>query len=158
FLSYMGRFNYMFNEKYLFTLTGRYDGSSVLAQGNQWAFFPSAALAWRIGDEAFIRNLNLFSDLKLRVSYGKVGNDVVAPYSTQAFLSRTAYDFDGNPAFGYAPRNIGNGDLKWENSEELNFGFNMGFLGNRITTDIEVYHKQTDDLIQNVAIPTSSGF
>src|SRR5690606_15945802 len=98
------------------------------------------------------------SDLKLRVSYGKVGNDVVAPYSTQAFLSRTAYDFDGNPAFGYAPRNIGNGDLKWENSEELNFGLNMGFLGNRITTDIEVYHKQTDDLIQNVAIPTSSGF
>lgn len=157
-LSYMGRFNYIFNEKYLLTLTGRYDGSSVLAPGNQWAFFPSAALAWRMGDEAFIQNLNLFSDLKLRASYGKVGNDVVAPYSTQAYLGRTAYDYDGSPAFGYAPRNIGNADLRWENSEEFNFGLNMGFLGNRITADIEVYNKKTNDLIQNVAIPTSLGF
>jgi len=156
--SYMGRINYIFNEKYLFTLTGRSDGSSVLAQENQWAFFPSAAIAWRLGDEEFIQNLNLFSDLKFRVSYGKVGNDVVAPYSTQAYLNRTAYDFDGNPAFGYAPRNIANADLRWENSEEFNFGLNLGFLGNRITADIEVYNKKTNDLIQNVAIPTSLGF
>ncbi|HSI76472.1 MAG TPA: TonB-dependent receptor [Lunatimonas sp.] len=157
-LSYMGRFNYIFNEKYLFTVTGRYDGSSVLAEGNQWAFFPSAAIAYRLGDEAFIQNLNFFSDLKLRLSYGKVGNDVVAPYSTQAYMSRSAYDFDSSPAFGYAPRNIGNSELRWENSEEFNLGFNLGFLQNRITTDIELYTKKTNDLIQNVAIPTSNGF
>lgn len=157
-MSYMGRINYIFNDKYLLTLTGRYDGSSVLAPGNQWAFFPSAALAWRMGDETFIKDLNLFSDLKLRASYGQVGNDVVSPYSTQAYLGQTAYDFNGAAGFGYAPNNIGNANLKWENSEEVNFGINMGFLNNRIMVDAEYYNKTTNDLIQNVALPTSFGF
>lgn len=157
-MSYMGRANYIFNDKYLLTLTGRYDGSSVLAEGNQWAFFPSAALAWRLGDEAFIQDMNFFSDLKLRVSYGLVGNDVVSPYSTQAYMAQSAYDFDGAPAFGYAPSNIGNTDLRWENSEEVNLGLNMGFVNNRILVDLELYHKTTNDLIQNVALPTSFGF
>ena len=157
-LSFMGRFNYSYNEKYLLTATGRYDGSSVLAEGNKWAFFPSLALAWRAMEEPFVKNLNVFSDLKLRASYGEVGNDVVAPYSTQAYLNKTAYDFGGVAAYGYAPRNIGNSELKWENSAEINIGLNMGFLKNRITADIEVYNKKTNDLIQNVAIPTSLGY
>ena len=157
-MSYMGRFNYSFNERYLLTLTGRYDGSSVLAEGNKWAFFPSVALAWRAIEEPMIKQLNLFSDLKLRASYGEVGNDVVAPYSTQAYLNKTAYDFGGVAAYGYAPRNIGNSNLKWENSAEYNLGLNMGFLKNRIIADVEVYNKKTNDLIQNVAIPTSLGY
>lgn len=157
-MSYMGRVNYILSDKYLLTLTGRYDGSSVLADGNKWAFFPSAALAWRMGDETFIKDMNLFSDLKLRVSYGQVGNDVVSPYSTQAYLNQTAYDFDGDAAFGYAPGNIGNADLRWENSEEFNVGLNAGFLNNRIMIDAEFYNKITNDLIQNVALPTSMGF
>ncbi len=157
-MSYMGRFNYSFNERYLLTLTGRYDGSSVLAEGNKWAFFPSVALAWRAIEEPVIKKLNVFSDLKLRASYGEVGNDVVAPYSTQAYLNKTAYDFGGVAAYGYAPRNIGNSNLKWENSAEYNFGLNMGFLKNRIIADVEVYNKKTNDLIQNVAIPTSLGY
>jgi TonB-linked SusC/RagA family outer membrane protein len=157
-MSYMGRFNYNYNERYLLTLTGRYDGSSVLAEGNKWAFFPSVALAWRAIEEPFVKQLKLFSDLKLRASYGEVGNDVVAPYSTQAYLNKTAYDFGGTAAYGYAPRNIGNSDLKWENSAEYNIGINMGFLKNRIIADVEVYNKKTNDLIQNVAIPTSLGY
>ncbi|MBL7967074.1 MAG: TonB-dependent receptor [Prolixibacteraceae bacterium] len=157
-MSFMGRFNYSYNEKYLLTATGRYDGSSVLAEGNKWAFFPSVALAWRAGEETFVKSLNLFSDLKLRASYGEVGNDVVAPYSTQAYLNKTAYDFGGVAAYGYAPRNIGNAELKWENSAEVNIGLNMGFLKNRITADVELYNKKTNDLIQNVAIPTSLGY
>ncbi len=157
-LSFMGRFNYSYNDKYLLTLTGRYDGSSVLAEDNKWAFFPSAALAWRAGEEPFIKNMNLFSDLKVRFSYGEVGNDVVPPYSTQAFLGQTAYDFDGNAAYGYAPNNIGNANLKWENSSEINLGFNLGFVKNRIMVEIELYDKTTNDLIQNVALPTSLGF
>jgi TonB-linked SusC/RagA family outer membrane protein len=157
-MSFMGRFNYNFNERYLLTLTGRYDGSSVLAEGNKWAFFPSVALAWRAIEEPFVKQLNLFSDLKLRASYGEVGNDVVAPYSTQAYLNKTSYDFGGAAAYGYAPRNIGNAELKWENSAEYNFGINMGFLKNRIIADVEVYNKKTNDLIQNVAIPTSLGY
>jgi len=157
-LSYMGRLNYSFNDKYLMTLTGRYDGSSVLAEGNKWAFFPSVALAWRAGEETFIKNMNTFSDLKFRLSYGEVGNDVVPPYSTQAFLAQTAYDFDGNAAFGYAPQNIGNSSLKWERSSEINLGIDLGFAKNRIMASIEYYNKTTEDLIQNVAIPSSLGF
>lgn len=157
-LSFMGRFNYNFNERYLLTLTGRYDGSSVLAEGNKWAFFPSIALAWRAIEEPFVKQLDLFSDLKLRASYGEVGNDVVAPYRTQAYLNKTAYDFGGTAAYGYAPRNIGNSGLKWENSAEYNIGINMGFFKNRIIADVEVYNKKTNDLIQNVAIPTSLGY
>ena len=157
-LSFMGRVNYIFSEKYLLTLTGRYDGSSVLAEGNKWAFFPSAALAWRASEEDFVKNWDVFSDLKFRLSYGEVGNDVVAPYSTQAYLRKTAYDFDGTPAYGYAPNNIGNSELKWENSAEVNFGINMGFYKNRIMVDMEYYNKTTKDLIQNVAIPASLGF
>jgi TonB-dependent starch-binding outer membrane protein SusC len=157
-LSFMGRFNYSYNDRYLITLTGRYDGSSVLAEGHKWAFFPSVALAWRASEEPFIRDLNLFSDLKLRLSYGKVGNDVVTPYSTQAFLRKTAYDFNGVAAYGYAPNNIGNSDLRWENSAEVNVGVNMSFFKSRIRADIEFYNKKTNDLIQNVAIPTSLGF
>jgi len=157
-LSFMGRFNYSYNNRYLLTLTGRYDGSSVLAEGNKWAFFPSVAVAWRAGEEDFIKNMNLFSDLKLRLSYGEVGNDVVPPYSTQAFLSQKAYDFDGSPAFGYAPNNIGNADLRWENSSEINIGLDLGFAKNRIMASVEYYDKTTNDLIQNVAIPSSLGF
>lgn len=157
-LSFMGRFNYSYNDRYLLTLTGRYDGSSVLAEGNKWAFFPSVAVAWRAGEEDFIKNMNLFSDLKLRLSYGEVGNDVVPPYSTQAFLKQTAYDFDGSAAYGYAPNNIGNADLRWENSSEINVGLDLGFLKNRIMASIEYYDKTTNDLIQNVALPSSLGF
>jgi TonB-linked SusC/RagA family outer membrane protein len=157
-LSFMGRLNYGYNDKYLLTLTGRYDGSSVLAEGNKWAFFPSVAGAWRAGEEEFIKSMNLFSDLKVRLSYGEVGNDVVAPYSTQSFLRNTAYDFNGAAAYGYAPNNIGNTNLKWENSSEINLGLNMGFLKNRVMVDLEFYDKTTNDLIQNVAIPTSLGF
>ena len=102
--------------------------------------------------------MNLFSDLKVRLSYGEVGNDVVSPYSTQAYLRKTAYDFNGVAAYGYTPNNIGNADLKWENSAEINFGVNMGFLKNRIRIDAEYYNKKTNDLIQNVALPTSLGF
>ncbi|UZR98473.1 SusC/RagA family TonB-linked outer membrane protein [Chondrinema litorale] len=157
-LSFMGRFNYSFDDKYLLTFTGRYDGSSVLAEGNKWAFFPSIAFAWRAGDEEFIQGLDVFSDLKVRVSYGQVGNDVVSPYSTQAFLAKTSYDFDGDAAYGYAPDNIGNADLKWERSTETNLGLDMGFFDNKISATVELYRKTTDDLIQNVALPTSLGF
>src|SRR5690606_976672 len=107
-LSFMGRINYAFNDKYLLTVTGRSDGASQLAEGNKWAFFPSVALAWRLDEEKFMQNLNAFSNLKLRVSYGEVGNSVVEPYSTQANLLNTGYDFDGAAANGFAPANLAN--------------------------------------------------
>lgn len=157
-LSFMGRINYTYNDKYLLTLTGRSDGASQLAEGNKWAFFPSVAVAWRMGEEQFIKNLNVFSNLKFRVSYGEVGNAGVAPYSTQASLLNTGYDFDGTAANGFAPLNLANKDLKWERSNELNFGLDFGFFNNRIAASVEIYNRKTVDLILNQKIPTASGF
>ena len=156
--SFMGRINYTFNDKYLVTLTGRSDGASQLAEGNKWAFFPSVALGWRMSDETFIQKLDVFSNLKLRLSYGQVGNSVVNPYSTQAGLLSTGYDFDGAAANGFAPSNLANRNLKWERSKELNLGVDFGFLNNRIAGSVELYNRKTVDLILNQKIPTSTGF
>ena len=157
-LSYMGRLMYSFQDKYLLTLTGRWDGASQLSEGNKWAFFPSAAIAWRLGDEGFIENINAVSDAKVRVSYGFVGNSAVNPYSTQANLINTGYDFAGSPAFGFAPGNLGNKDLVWEKSQELNIGIDLGLIQNRIYASLEIYNRKTVDLILSQKIPTSTGF
>lgn len=157
-LSYMGRLNYSFNDEYLLTLTGRWDGASVLAPGHQWSFFPSAAFAWRLIQVPFIKNINAFSNLKLRLSYGEVGNDVVPPYSTQANLMSTAYSFGGTGATAQAPQQIANSLLSWEKSKEYNIGLDIGLLQNRITANIDVYRRQTSNLILNEQIPISTGF
>lgn len=157
-LSYMGRLNYSFNDELLITLTGRWDGSSVLAAGHQWAFFPSAALAWRLSQEPFISNLNTFSNLKLRLSYGEVGNDVVAPYSTQANLMSTFYAFGGSSQVVQAPAQIGNAALGWEKSKEINLGLDLGLVKGRINATIDVYNRRSEDLILNEKIPISTGF
>ncbi|RRB02869.1 TonB-dependent receptor [Larkinella rosea] len=157
-LSFMGRINYTFNDKYMLTVTGRSDGASQLAEGNKWAFFPSVAFAWRLGDEPFINDLHVFSNLKMRLSYGQVGNSTVNPYSTQASLINTGYDFDGTAAYGFAPANLANKDLKWERSKELNLGLDFGFFKNRIAASLELYNRKTVDLILNQKIPTVTGF
>ncbi len=156
--SFMGRVNYSFKDRYLITLTGRSDGASQLAPGNKWAFFPSMAVAWKLSDEPFVQNIKAISNLKLRLSYGQVGNSTVNPYSTQAGLLNTGYDFDGVAAYGFAPANLGNKDLRWERSKELNFGLDFGLFNNRITGTVEVYDRKTEDLILSQKIPTASGF
>jgi TonB-linked SusC/RagA family outer membrane protein len=157
--SYMGRVNYGYDDKYLITLTGRADGASQLANGHKWAFFPSGAIAWRIAQENFFKeNVRAFSDLKLRLSYGQVGNANVDPYSTQAQILNTIYAYDQTVGNGFAPGSLGNQDLKWERSEEFNIGLDMGFLNNRITGTIELYKRNTKDLILQENLPTSTGF
>ena len=157
--SYMGRINYTFNEKYLLTFTGRSDGASQLAPGNKWAFFPSGAFAWRLGDEKFFKKIKSISDLKLRVSYGQVGNSVVSPYSTSATLtSASNYSFGQAAGIGFGPNNLANQDLGWERSQELNLGLNIGLFNNRITAVAEVYNRTTKDLIMRQSIPTTNGF
>lgn len=157
-VSYMARFNYAFKDKYQLTVTGRTDGSSKLAEGHQWAFFPSAAVAWRIGDEPFVQDLDVFSNLKFRLSYGVVGNDAVAPYSTQASLAQTLYDWDGSPALGFAPGAIANHSLGWEKSTEVNFGIDFGFFQERISGSVEIYNRKTRDLILSRVLPRHTGF
>lgn len=157
-LSYMGRFNYTYHDKYQLTFTGRWDGSSKLAEGHKWAFFPSAAVAWRLGDEAFLQDLNVISNLKLRLSYGLVGNDAVSPYSTQASIRSTVYDWAGQPAVGFAPAAIANRTLTWEKSKEINFGVDFGLFENRLGGSFELYKRTTDDLILNRVLPPHTGF
>jgi TonB-linked SusC/RagA family outer membrane protein len=156
--SFMGRVNYTFNEKYLFTFTGRSDGASVLASDHKYAFFPSGAFAWRLGEEKFVKKISAISDLKLRLSYGQVGNSVVSPYSTAATLLTTSYDFQQTGVVGLAPNNLPNQDLNWERSQELNLGLNIGLFNNRINATIELYKRTTKDLIMKEALPTTSGF
>jgi len=157
--SYMGRINYTFNVQYLLTFTGRSDGASQLAPGNKWAFFPSGAFAWRLGDEKFFKKIKSISDLKLRVSYGQVGNSVVSPYSTSATLTAASnYSFGQTAGIGFGPNNLANQDLGWERSQELNLGLNIGLFNNRITAVAEVYNRTTKDLIMRQSIPTTNGF
>jgi TonB-linked SusC/RagA family outer membrane protein len=154
----MGRINYSYNDKYLITLTGRADGASQLAPNNKWAFFPSGAFAWRAGDEKFIQSAKIFSDLKLRLSYGEVGNANVSPYSTQAQVLNTIYSYSQKVGNGFAPGSVGNNALKWERSQEINLGLDMGFFNNRITATVELYKRNTKDLILEENLPTSTGF
>jgi len=156
--SYMGRINYSFNDKYLITLTGRSDGASQLANNNKWAFFPSGAIAWRAIDEKFIEKAKIFSNLKVRLSYGEVGNANVSPYSTQAQVLNTIYSYGQKLGNGFAPGSLGNSALKWEKSEEVNLGLDMGFFNNRVTATVELYKRNTKDLILEENLPTSTGF
>ncbi len=156
-LSFTNRFNYSFNDKYLFTATMRWDGSSKLSEGNKWASFPSGAIAWKMKDESFLKDVSQIDNLKLRISYGYTGNNNIAPYSTQSALnSQTYYDWDGTSANGFIPSAISNSKLTWERTREWNFGTDFGLFGNRISGEINVYDRLSKDLLMNrkLAIPT----
>lgn len=156
--SYMARFNYTLFNRYLFTLTGRYDGSSKLSQGNKWGFFPSAAFAWKVAEENFMKSQNLFSDLKLRLGYGEVGRNPIDPFATLGGLGRTEGSFGGQPAFGFLPLDIANPDLKWETTKTFNIGIDYAILNNRISGSIDYYSNETEDLLLNRFLPATSGF
>jgi TonB-linked SusC/RagA family outer membrane protein len=157
-LSYMGRVNYSFKDRYLLTLTGRADGSSRLSQKNKWAFFPSVSAGWVISDEAFMSGAKAISFLKLRAGYGAVGNTSISPYQTLGGLERSVYAFGNDPAFGYALNVIPNPDLRWEISSTLNIGMDFGILNDRLTGSLEVYKTNTTDLLLNRLIPITSGY
>jgi len=157
-MSFMGRVNYEFLGKYMLTLTGRYDGSSRLAEGNKWGFFPSAAALWRIVNEGFMDGQGFFNDLRLRVSYGVTGNTGIDPYQTRGSLSRTIYSFGGNAAFGYRPGALANPELKWETSATGNIGIDFGIKDGRIAGSFELYRTSTTDLLLERQLPITSGF
>ena len=157
-LSYMGRANYAFNDKYLVTFTARADGSSRFGENNKWGFFPSAALGWNIMNEDFMKGVSAINNMKLRVSYGKTGNTGINAYQTQGLLNRTVYDFGGTDAFGYRPGSIRNDDLRWESTTALNIGLDYGILNNRITGSVEAYTSTTKDLLLFKVLPATGGF
>jgi TonB-linked SusC/RagA family outer membrane protein len=152
------RINYAYSGKYLLTLTGRADGSSVLSDENKWAFFPSAAAAWRISDEEFMKSQKLFSDLKLRASYGYAGNSAVKPYSTQSNLILIPYSWNDVQALAYGlDPQTGNPNLKWELTSTLNFGLDFGLWNQRLTGALDLYDSKTKDLLLQRSLPASSG-
>ncbi|MGH7575872.1 MAG: SusC/RagA family TonB-linked outer membrane protein [Longimicrobiales bacterium] len=167
--SYMARVNYHFLDRYVVTLTGRYDGSSRLAPGNKYSFFPSVAVAWQLGQEPFMAALmggtgaggpgaGFLSELKLRASWGRVGNSAVSPYQTQGGLARTHYVFGNDFAFGHRPDQLPNPDLKWERTTQLDIGLDFGLLDNRITGSVDFYRANTDDLLMERQLPSTSGY
>ncbi len=152
--SYFGRLKYNFDNKYLLTLTARYDGSSRFGENNRYGFFPSGDLAWRVTEEPFF-NPSFINDLKLRFSYGMTGNDQVPDFSTLALYS-TATTYNGQP--GTAPTQLPNPDLKWESTSQINLGVDVQLLDNRISLTTDLYYKKTTDLLLDRPIPMSSGF
>ena len=152
------RVNYGYKGKYLLTLTGRADASSVLSKDNRWSFFPSAAAAWRVIDENFMRTQGVFDDLKLRVSYGVAGNAAVRPYSTQSglILIPTMWNEQSALAYGLDPQ-TGNPDLNWELTATQNIGLDMAFLNSRIMASVDYYDSRTKDLLLMRSLPASSG-
>jgi TonB-linked SusC/RagA family outer membrane protein len=156
--SVMTRVNYAFRDRYLFTVTGRLDGSSRLAPGRQWGLFPSVALAWRLSEEALIRRTRIFSDLKLRASYGLTGNTAISPYQTEGALTRTIYAFAGQAAVGYRPGRMPNPNLKWEQTGQLDVGLEFTALNNRLSGSVDYYRADTRDLLMQRQLPPTSGY
>jgi len=156
--SFMGRVNYSFADKYLFQATLRADGSSRLAPGNKWEYFPGISAGWRIIDEDFMADVGFLSELKLRASYGSVGNTSVDPYQTAGRLRRTTYAWDESPAFGYGLDEIPNADLKWEVSSTIDVGIDFGLLDGRLSGSLDWYRTNTEDLLLQRNLPYTSGY
>lgn len=156
-ISFFARAFYNYNEKYLTSLTLRADGSSKFGANHRWGYFPAISFAWRMGEEAFIKNLNIFSNLKLRLSYGQAGNNRIGNYNSLYTLSSVTYPVNNAPITGVKPDRISNPDLKWETTTTQNIGIEMGFIDQRIQLTTELYKNITSDLLLNSEIPYSTG-
>ena len=157
--SFIGRVNYTYNRKYSLTATFRADGSSKFRPGNQYSYFPSFSLAWRISDEEFMSGFEKLSNLKLRAGWGLTGNQAINPYQTYANYGVGYYaNPDNSTSVVFHPNIIPNPDLKWETTSQYNIGLDYGFFNGRLYGAIDGYYKETYDLLQQVALPTSTGY
>lgn len=157
-LSYLGRINYSFKDKYLATASYRADGSSKFSKGSKWGYFPSAALAWRISEEDFLKDDRVISNLKLRASWGATGSQAIGPYVTLNQLSSGKTVFNDALYNSFAPGTNLPGNLKWETTKQTDFGLDMGIFENRVLITADYYIKNTEDLLNTVVLPSSLGF
>ena len=157
-ISYLGRLNYSYNDKYLATVSSRYDGASKYSEGNKWGYFPSAALAWKVSEEDFFKNISGISDLKLRAGWGFTGSQAIDAYATLNQLNSSKTVFNDALYTAYAPGTRLPGDLKWETTESMDIGVDIGLLENRLTLTVDYYNKITRDLLNLVQLPSSMGF
>ena len=156
--SFMGRFRYDYQGKYLFNASVRSDGSSRLADGNKWGTFLSAGAAWRLSSEEFMKEIDWLSNLKIRLSYGEVGNQAISVYQTIASLGSYPVLFGDNGLYAYRPDMLVNRELGWERTKTINMGVDFGFFNNRLSGTIDVYKSTTSDLLMRRSLPTTIGF
>jgi len=166
--SYMVRLNYGLNDRYLLTVSGRWDGASQLADGHQWDFFPSAALAWRISQENFLKDSSWLDNLKFRFGFGTTGNSAVEPYQTKGDIREIYLPFNGmdnqigyttnEPYYSSTQLSMANPVLGWEKTTQYNLGIDFSFISGRINGSIDTYKSFTKDLLMSMKIPTLTGF
>ena len=159
-MSYLARINYVLKNKYLFTLTGRYDGASQLAAGHKWALFPSAAVGWRLGEEEFIKNLNIFDNLKVRASWGRTGSQGIDSYSTLGLATRGSVVLgdDNKYAPVYSFSDLPNPYLTWEKTSQTDIGLDVAVLNSRLRITADYYYKHTFDMFITKNLPAETGF
>lgn len=163
-LSYLGRVNYSYDDRYLATVNFRADGSSRFAKNNRWGYFPSVSLGWRINNEAFFKNLNIentLSNLKLRLGWGQNGNQRIdrdAPLTLIGTNNEMQWYFGDKYKQGYVPTYVGNADIKWETSQQANVGLDMSFFRNSLEVTMDFYVKETNDMLLNMPIPSFGAF
>lgn len=158
-LSQMARINYSYNDRYLLTLTARRDGSSVFgANTTKYGLFPSVAAGWNIAQESFMNNVRFVSNLKLRGSYGKTGNQAIDPYGTITSDNSVQNTMNGLTTIGVIGGTLGNANLHWESTTQANIGLDFGLVQNRITGNIDVYRSNTSGLILSRQIPSITGY
>lgn len=159
-MSWLGRVNYSYRSRYIFTASFRADGSSKFTPGNRWGIFPSGAFAWRLGQEKFMRKLKFVDDAKLRVSYGVTGNNRIGDFATYPSLTQSDYYSFGNgtPSEAVVPNNLGNRELTWESTEQVDLGLDLSLFRNRVNLTVDLYRKTTRDLLLNANLPFTSGY
>lgn len=155
--SWLGRINYSIDQKYIFTVSGRADGSSRFGKDKKWGYFPSAAFAWNISREGFLSNYKTISNLKLRLSAGVTGNQEIGQYLSLATLNSNTYFFGGQTYIGFAPNRIANPDLGWETTAQYDAGIDLSLYKNRVNFVFDAYYKKTTNLLLNVPIPYTTG-
>lgn len=159
-MSFLGRVNYNYRSRYLLTASFRADGSSKFHKGKRWGYFPSAAIAWRISKEPWMRRFKNIDDAKLSLSYGQTGNNRVGDFvAYQTMTVNDWYSFNnGTPGSVVTPNTFGNKDLTWETTTQIDLGYEMSMFNNKLKFRLDLYRKITDDLLLNAKVPYTSGY
>ena len=156
--SYFGRINYDYKGKYLFEANGRYDGSSRFSKDNRWGFFPSFAAGWRFSEEPFFEPLKTWIDnVKLRASWGKLGNNNIGDYEYQSLYAGQNYSFGQNIVQGIAPTVLSNSAITWEETETSDLGLDLNMFNNKLSVTVDVFDKTTDNILVKLPIPSVMG-
>ena len=157
-VSYLARVNYDYNSKYYITASIRTDGSSRFGEEHKYGIFPSAAIAWRLSEENFLKDVSFLSELKLRLSYGETGNDNIGNYEHLATINNVNYPLSNSPVAGYTVDRLPNPSLTWEKQKSLNEGIDASFFGGRLGFTADYFQSRNTDLLLNVNIPDITGF